>query len=246
MKTLIFEGAGWEIAESAIVSGVGNCRIRTRIRNCDGRLIYLEMGCNMYSSEKKTPEFAKGFKVMGYVSHCFYADSEWDSSRSHSTNLYNYELSHYFEFSPESIIKWVNEELNCSFDELKVINDNSVRVHDTKEALCDCSEKGYIPYIDPEYNISLLGDIKPIRIDWKSRVGLYSLSYDFMYKQFPKWLTSALESEKRDISKFKYYVSFRWNVNGNIISAEVSAYENFGLRGVGLELVEPLINEIIN
>ncbi|EJW14059.1 hypothetical protein PAV_141p01650 (plasmid) [Paenibacillus alvei DSM 29] len=39
-KILIFEGAGWDVAEH---NGVGNCRIRTRIKNIDGVSIYLEM-----------------------------------------------------------------------------------------------------------------------------------------------------------------------------------------------------------
>ena len=51
MKTLIFEGAGWSEADTSKGTDVTNCRIRTRIRNNEGRVIYLEMGC--YKDEKK-------------------------------------------------------------------------------------------------------------------------------------------------------------------------------------------------
>ena len=43
MKTLVFEGAGWAGADTSKRTDVTNCRIRTRIKNREGRIIYLEM-----------------------------------------------------------------------------------------------------------------------------------------------------------------------------------------------------------
>lgn len=149
MNTLIFEGAGWEGAESSIKSGVGNCRIRTRIRNNDGRVIYLEMGGML----KQDPYHHNGYRSAGRVDHCFYADSKWDSNRSYSESLREVEGWRNFEYSKESILKFVNENLNCSFESMEVINNRSVRVHDTTEPLCDSSNGDSEQYKDVEVNI---------------------------------------------------------------------------------------------
>lgn len=97
MNTLIFEGAGWAGAEH---NGVGNCRIRTRIKNRDGRLIYLEMG--------------GGHVDYGRVDHCFYCDSKWDSRSNHSKDLAKFERAK-FEYTKETILAFVNKNLNCTF-----------------------------------------------------------------------------------------------------------------------------------
>lgn len=42
-RTLWFEGAGWEKADSSQATDVGNCRIRTAFKDCCGIIIYLEL-----------------------------------------------------------------------------------------------------------------------------------------------------------------------------------------------------------
>jgi hypothetical protein len=76
-NTLVFEGAGWDKAESSINSGVGNCRIRTRVRNNEGRLIYLEMGG--FETSKNSPSYSKNYNIASHIDHCYYCDSKWDS-----------------------------------------------------------------------------------------------------------------------------------------------------------------------
>lgn len=117
-KILIFEGAGWDKAEH---NGVGNCRIRTIIENKEGRNIYLE--CNGHESNN--------FK--GFVSHCF---DMIDKKINHTKDLCAIEHLK-FNYTPQDLIKFVNENLNCDFDSLIVDNDN-LRVHDSDKPLCSC------------------------------------------------------------------------------------------------------------
>lgn len=111
-KTLIFEGAGWEKASSA--SDIGNCRIRTRIKNNDGEIIYLEMSHGV-----------KG----GWVWHCFERDCN-ETSKWRKLEHKN------FVWDKRNLIAFVNQNLNCSFTSLDVQNDG-VRVHDTEKPLCE-------------------------------------------------------------------------------------------------------------
>jgi len=118
---LKFEGAGWDGAEH---NGVGNCRIRTRIKNKRGDIIYFEC-----TSLKKNGEFK------GFVSHCFNIE---DEISNHTKELAHIERLQ-FKYNTQDLIKFVNEHLDCDFTELEVYNEG-LRVHDTKEALCSCYE----------------------------------------------------------------------------------------------------------
>ena len=123
-QTLIFEGAGWEKASSA--SDIGNCRIRTRIRNNAGEIIYLEMNGREKSkydkNEKNYPDF------IGWVQHCYIEDDDRSKYRKFEGAR--------FSWGAKTVLEWVNENLNCSFNSLDVQNDG-VRVHDTKLPLCE-------------------------------------------------------------------------------------------------------------
>ena len=125
---LIFEGAGWEKSSSS--SDVSNCRIRTRIRNNAGTVIYLEI--NGMERTKYTP---RKFPVSGYVMHCYSADC------NESSIWRNLERNSEFNYTAEGVLQWVNENLACSFDALRVVNDGSVQVHDTEQPLCESTEQ---------------------------------------------------------------------------------------------------------
>jgi hypothetical protein len=159
-KTLIFEGAGWEKAESGIKSGVGNCRIRTRIRKDAGRLIYLEILGFEYQGKK--PIWAENYSIAGWVDACFYDDSKWDANRNRSKDFRSLTRVK-FEYNKENILKLVNENLNCSFDEVQVINDNSVRVFDTEQPLCSSTDKEFPPHKDIEINIDQLESVDQLQ-----------------------------------------------------------------------------------
>lgn len=245
MKTLIFEGAGWEKAESSIKSGVGNCRIRTRIRNNKGRLIYLEMTGFLKSSNDKR-EILNGLSCVGHVSHCFYADSKWDSCRNYSEDLKEVEIGH-FEYSKESILKLVNEKLDCSFDDMEVVNDNSVRVHDTEDHLCNCSNGDCDEYKDIEVNINMLDRVEPFHEYPSSRMAQYSISYDFVkgHKRINKWMSDRTQKEQDQFPNNNYYIALRWDENGIITSAELSARQNFCSFGLSIDSLIPITNEIL-
>lgn len=123
-KTLIFEGAGWDKCDSA--TDIGNCRIRTRIKNNNNEIIYLEMMGRAKSKygrhEMNWPDF------VGFVSHCHIKEND-------SSKYRKLEIGTRIAWSAAILLDWVNKELNCSFDSLRVENDG-VRVHDTIEPLC--------------------------------------------------------------------------------------------------------------
>jgi len=128
-KTLIFEGAGWENASSA--SDIGNCRIRTRIKNNAGEIIYLEMSGREKSKygkhEMDWPDF------VGFVHYCHEGhDCNETKSRYRKLSLHTR-----INWQAKYLLEWVNFNLNCSFDSLRVVNDGSIQVHDTKEPLCE-------------------------------------------------------------------------------------------------------------
>jgi len=72
IHTLIFEGAGWKDADVSKATDVGNCRIRTTLRNCDGRVIYLEMLLAHYNKKDKIkPEWAKEYEYVACIDAVF-------------------------------------------------------------------------------------------------------------------------------------------------------------------------------
>lgn len=117
---LIFEGAGWEKASSA--SDIGNCRIRTRIKNKDEEIIYLEM----MGRELQVREGGPG--LIGFITHCHIRDNDCSKYRKLESDRLIWDAKH--------LLEWVNKKLNCSFTELDVQNEG-VRVHDTKLPLCE-------------------------------------------------------------------------------------------------------------
>ncbi len=112
IKTLLFEGAGWENSKQS--RDVGNCRIRTRLKNNKDKVIYLEM--------------AHGIKS-GFVWHCF----EWDCNEK--SDLRKFE-GQGFVWDKYSILNFVNHYLDCSFDNLEVDNTGNVSPHTTCLPLC--------------------------------------------------------------------------------------------------------------
>lgn len=123
--SLIFEGAGWEKAEN---NGVGNCRIRTRLKNKEGKIIYFE--CT--SLKQKDNSF------IGFVSHCFY---DTDKKTNHSIELAHIEKLK-FNYNKEDIIKFVNLHLNCDFNDI-IVDNEKIKVHDymIQKYICANNEK---------------------------------------------------------------------------------------------------------
>ncbi len=222
MKTLIFEGAGWADADTSKATDVGNCRIRTRLRNNSGRVVYLEILCCHFENPKTTPEWAKGMNYTAYIDSVFYSDSKWDNNRSFSRDLQPLTNIH-FEYNKENILKFVNEKLNCSFDDMIVYNNNEVRVHDTIEPLCSCAEGEYKNYKhqDIEFNISKLDGVEPLYS--KEGFAAYKISHNslmqlpYMKRHFEYIKRQNIECKEQDNK-----VHFRWNKNGIITDLYIS------------------------
>ena len=128
MKTLVFEGAG---CSNTGGNDVTNCRLRTRIENNKGRIIYLEIGG--HETHKYSPGYMKNYTIAGHVGHCFYGDRREDARKNYSPGLC--EIEHYcYEYTQKNIIDFVNKKLDCSFDNMMI--SDIVRVHDTEKPLC--------------------------------------------------------------------------------------------------------------
>lgn len=116
VKVLYFEGAG------AVPRGdVENCRIRTAFTNDEGEKFYLELwGIDV---TPKSPERYKGYVNAGIVDYCYILDGDEETIR------FDIEQRN-FEYSKQRILEFVNDNMNCSFDEIKVLDMfDGYRVH---------------------------------------------------------------------------------------------------------------------
>ena len=120
--TLLFEGAG------CVPRGdVENCRIRTRLQNNKGRIIYLEIiGLD-------------GHQNKANVNFCFYDDISEDRTNNYSKELYHLQFEH-FTYTKNNILRFVNMRLSCSFDDIKIVN-AGLHVFETDEPLCSSMDE---------------------------------------------------------------------------------------------------------
>jgi hypothetical protein len=127
MKTLIFEGAGWNKAESS--GEVGNCRIRTTFLNKNGQEIYLEL--NSIIPHGGGQSYQRGYNIYGWISHLFYTK---DRKTNYSDDFSN--LNHKgFEWNKENILKLVNgPEIQGEFNSIEVQDEwNGFKLNGEKE-----------------------------------------------------------------------------------------------------------------
>lgn len=232
-KTLIFEGAGWSGAEASIKSGVGNCRIRTRIKNNEGRIIYLEMGG--WNRHKYTPKQIP-FNIIGRIDHCFYEDINWDKRDCHSPELSKLE-GLLFEYNKENILQLVNEKLNCNFTDIKVINDNSINVHNTDKPLSDCSKPNTKPFKDEPILFEIIKHVEPKNKYSNPNVADYHIDFDHI-----KNLEFAQRFITEKIDKDGFYLRIRHN-NNEITSVELTHIDyTFPCVRLDKETARKLIN----
>ena len=244
MKTLIFDGAGWAEADTSKGTDVTNCRIRTRLRNNIGRVIYLEMGCCHYDSKTKyIPKYAEGLNYATHIDHLFYTDSKWDSKRNCSRELSPLTTVK-FEYNKENVLNFVNNSLNCSFDSIEVVNDG-LNIHATKEPICDCSDGNYEPYKDIEINIATLDGIKPVIDNDKLNFADYRLSYNSAMKldYMRKYVQDRTETEQRSYKSLNFVSQLRWDSKG-VITELVITGKNFCHLGLGSENLQEVIDMI--
>lgn len=110
-KVLYFEGAGMEVYEKG--SNVGNYRIRTSFLNNEGEHIYLELSGVNHNNKK-----AKLFGWKTYIDHVFNISISTDENESRiSVNTKTID-----GYSKDSIINWINQNLNCSFEDMEILD----------------------------------------------------------------------------------------------------------------------------
>lgn len=132
MNILYFEGAGWPMNdEDNKMSDVGNYRIRTAFKNNDGVPYYIElMNGFIYDKSKKLERFSLVidfcFEIPASIDDEIDYDKVFDRTKDHlKVREYNY--------TKEDITKWINENLNCSFDTIEILDEyHNYCVHDGK------------------------------------------------------------------------------------------------------------------
>lgn len=118
MSTLIFEGAGWAKAEH---HGVGNCRIRTRIKTERYGVVYLEMSSGIDEVGRTT----------GCINHLYTGDDE------NTCRAFPGRKNGRFMWSKEGILLNVNYTLKTNFDTLEVDNKDLYVHADGDPILCE-------------------------------------------------------------------------------------------------------------
>lgn len=120
-KILWFEGAGM----SGTGQPVGNCRIRTVFRNDAGTMYYLELHGDEWTKEwRKFYKDAREYKdepCFGWVGHCHEItdDPEIDDCNESRHEIED-QIYFHFHWTYEGILDVVNNQLGCSFDEIRI------------------------------------------------------------------------------------------------------------------------------
>lgn len=122
MKTLYFEGAGCEWTQTGEIP---NCRIRTAFNNDKGEKVYLEiLGTVKTVADAKKYKRYQGYEVgeaIGFIDACFYITEDKEIDDCNESRL-QYEVNGNISYSYDGILKFVNEQCGCSFDEVVILN----------------------------------------------------------------------------------------------------------------------------
>lgn len=118
-KVLYFEGAGMDF-ETNQHSDVGNHRIRTAFTNDEGDLYYIELGNAIRRNKKGVAVSNWGLRI----DHLF----KIEDRHKEELNIGGYEIKTdhneiaELNYTTDAITKWINENLNCSFDTIEVLS----------------------------------------------------------------------------------------------------------------------------
>lgn len=126
-KTLYFEGAGLDFYESC-PSDVGNYRIRTAFKNLNGDSIYIELGrSSRFCQVGKNGKTLKKPKLVSeWALHIDYVFEIVPGEKDNCNNSrINYDWQHIkdnYDYTKSDITRWINENLNCDFDTIEVLD----------------------------------------------------------------------------------------------------------------------------
>ncbi len=164
LKVLYFEGAG---CEDTFRGEISNCRIRTTFTNNEGKKIYLEIQGTVKTQDDvkkyhRYENFTMG-DAIGFIDSCHYITDDCKIDDCNKSRL-TYERSKNISYSYKGILKFVNENCNCSFDSIEVLGWLSgyrVFADTTKET---CNTFKALNYGDEfQYNIELESTRKEIQ-----------------------------------------------------------------------------------
>lgn len=116
-KVLYFEGAGWSGADTS-KNTIGNCRVRTAFTNNEGKQIYLEISAGYNYNKKKVIE-----RYWLHIDYAFYITGGKDDCNNSQIKYDWQNVRNNYNYSKEDITKWINENLNCSFNTIEVLPD---------------------------------------------------------------------------------------------------------------------------
>jgi|APAga8741244001_1050109.scaffolds.fasta_scaffold12024_2 hypothetical protein len=122
---LYFEGAGMEYDLNEL-SNVGNYRIRTAFKNLDGIEYYIELGnAARHGYLGNSQKLVTVSEWALHIDHLFKIEDR--NKIELSTGGYEIpkdrkELKKY-DYTKENITKWINQNLNCNFDSIEVLNE---------------------------------------------------------------------------------------------------------------------------
>lgn len=120
-KVLYFEGAG--CVHGYGDSDIENCRIRTAFTNNQGKKIYLELTSSEKTRYNKNFERFKD-KPFGYcaafIDFCHFVTSDKDDCNE---SRLEFERNYTFHYTKADLLQFINEKLNCSFDEVVILNE---------------------------------------------------------------------------------------------------------------------------
>jgi len=111
-NVLLFEGAGMEDASSVENTDINNPRIRTCLINNKGFKIYLELSYSHY--EKKPGSIL--------VDHCINETEREQTQDCNKTNYKKLEGRKTIKYNKKSILEFVNNNLDCSFESIHIEN----------------------------------------------------------------------------------------------------------------------------
>ncbi|MBZ9622876.1 hypothetical protein G9F71_008420 [Clostridium sp. FP2] len=164
LKVLYFEGAG---CENTWRGEISNCRIRTAFTNNEGKKIYLEI-CGMGKTQDDLKKYHRygGYEVgeaIGFIDSCHYITNDNKIDDCNKSRL-ECERNKNISYSYNGILKFVNENCNCSFDNIEVLGwlaGYRVFADETKET--SNTYKAYNYGDEFQYNITLENTRKEIQ-----------------------------------------------------------------------------------
>ena len=121
MNILKFKGMGYtENREDK--TDLNNCRIRANLISNKGRKIFLEIsGIEVTETTRESLKRNGIGQIIGYIDHCFYTDRKADLQNQISTEFRKYEKKYNFKYNKEYLLKFINHELDCNYDDIEII-----------------------------------------------------------------------------------------------------------------------------